>query len=86
MLFSIELKSQATQLPEGYSCALWKYLADKYENNDLVNIGDIWFKYFSLKMEEKELFDQFKARVEEVKNRLTSVLNGLVQMINKQTY
>jgi hypothetical protein len=60
----LKIKLLVKQFPVGYAYAIWKFLADKYENTDLINVGVLWALYFNVKMEELELyqFDQFRAR------------------------
>jgi hypothetical protein len=69
---TVDMREQVKLLEEGYPHAVMEYLRSKYENDDLVNIGDLWIKYLSMKMNDDELFDKYRARLEEAKSRLTS--------------
>lgn len=51
---------------EGYGYSLWKWLEEKYQSTESDSIGKLWNDFVSAKQFENELFDAYKARVDEV--------------------
>jgi hypothetical protein len=80
---TLDMREQVKLLDDGYPHAVMVYLRSIYENNDLVNIGDLWMKYFSMKMVEDELFDKYHSRLEECKSRLLAVNNKVEDDLHK---
>lgn len=51
---------------EGYGYSLWRWLEEKYQSTESDSIGKLWNDFVSAKQLENELFDAYKARVDEV--------------------
>ena len=61
---------ESDELPTGYAYAVWKWLADKYQNTEVANVAELLSQWMNLKQEAEESFDAYRARV----NKLRSLL------------
>jgi hypothetical protein len=65
----IGLKTQVDNLstiPNGYAYALWEFLEKKYQNTESDNVAELYRQWNDLKMNQKELFDDYMARVDQI--------------------
>jgi hypothetical protein len=61
---------ESDELPTGYAYAVWKWLADKYQNTEVANVAELLSQWMNLKQDAEESFDAYRARV----NKLRALL------------
>jgi hypothetical protein len=67
---SDDVRRLVQSVPSGYAHGVWKYLEVKYQGEEMANRVKLIRQIHSLEMQEGELFETFKARVDQIKRRL----------------
>jgi hypothetical protein len=62
-----ELRAQAVHVPQGCAAALWRWLEQKFQNTEEDNVFELLQQWSSLRQDEDESFDAYRARVCSVK-------------------
>ena len=58
-----ELRAQAAHIAQGWAYGLWYWLETKFQSTEEDNVGVLLSQWTSLKQEEDETFDAYRARV-----------------------
>jgi hypothetical protein len=67
-----ELRPQVeTAIASGCAYALWKWLEEKFQSTEQDSVGELLSQWVGLVMNEDELYDAFRARVDKLKSLLT---------------
>jgi len=67
-----ELAQQVAHLPRGWAYGLWKWLENKYQSTEDDNVDALLGEWSSLRQDDSETFDMYRARVNRVHTRLVS--------------
>jgi hypothetical protein len=65
-----ELKAQAAHIAQGWAYGLWHWLETKFQSTEEDSVGELLGQWSSLRQEEVESFDSYRARV----NKLHALL------------
>lgn len=66
-----ELRLLVADVPQGYAYGLWSFLEKKFRNTEQDSVLALWKELTTMKQSEEESFDEYKARVDSVKELLT---------------
>ena len=66
-----DLRALIMNIPRGYAYGIWEFLERRYRNTDVDNVWELFGRWHELRMADNELFDQYKARVDQVYELLT---------------
>ena len=58
-----ELKAQSAHIAQGWAYGLWHWLETKFQSTEEDSVGELLGKWSSLRQEEAESFDSYRARV-----------------------
>jgi transposase InsO family protein len=61
-----ELRQQAESVARGNAYGLWKWLEDKFQSTEQDSVGILLEQWISLRQEEGETFDAYRARVDKL--------------------
>jgi hypothetical protein len=62
-----ELRLLLKDVPQGYAYGLWIALEKRFLSTDLANVAEVWEQFTSLVQGPEESFEEYKARVDDVK-------------------
>ena len=66
-----ELRLLVKEVPQGYAFGIWSFLEKKYQNTEQDNVADLWERFTALEQSSDESFEEYKARVDELRSLLT---------------
>ena len=58
-----ELRTQAESVPRGFAYGLWHWLETKFQSTESDSVHELLEQWFSLRQEEDEQYDAYRARV-----------------------
>ena len=66
-----DLRAQAAHIKQGFAYGLWHWLEQKFQGTEQDRVGELFSQWTSLRQEEDESFDAYRARVDELDRELT---------------
>ena len=67
-----ELRKQADSIPRGFAYGLWHWLETKYQSTEQDSVAALIEAWVSLRQEDSESFDSYKARVDKLYSLLAA--------------
>jgi transposase InsO family protein len=77
-----ELRAQVAHVPQGWAYGLWHWLESKFQSTEEDNVGALLSQWTTLRQEEDESFDAYRARV----NRLHVLLDQAKEKPSRRMY
>lgn len=77
-----ELRPQVAHLPQGWAHGLWQWLQAKFQSTEEDSVGELLGRWTSLRQEEGESFDAYRARV----NQLRTLLEAAKEKPSSRMY
>jgi hypothetical protein len=77
-----ELRAQAAHIAQGWAYGLWHWLETKFQSTEEDSVGALLSQWTSLRQEEEESFDAYRARV----NRLDVLLEQAKEKQSRRMY
>ena len=77
-----ELRAQVAHIPQGWAYGLWHWLETKFQSTEEDNVGALLSQWTTLRQEEDESFDSYRARV----NRLHVLLDQAKEKPSRRMY
>ena len=77
-----ELRAQVAHLSSGWAYGLWHWLETKFQSTEEDSVGELLAQWTTLRQEEDELFDAYRARV----NRLRALLEQAKEKPSARMY
>ena len=71
-----ELRLLVKEVPQGYAFGIWSFLEKRFQNTEQDNVADLWERFTALEQSGEESFEDYKARVDEVKALLVHAKQG----------
>ena len=65
-----ELRAQVAHLPQGWAHGLWLWLEAKFQSTEQDSVGELLAQWTTLRQEEDETFDAYRARVNQLRTLL----------------
>ena len=65
-----ELRLLVKEVPQGYAYGIWHFLEKRFQNTEQDNVADLWERFTALEQSPEETFEEYKARVDEVRSLL----------------
>ena len=67
-----ELRPLIADIPQGYAFGIWSFLEKKYRNTEQDSVLALWREFTAMRQTEDESFEEYKARVDSMKELLTN--------------
>jgi len=77
-----ELRAQAAHIAQGWAYGLWHWLEAKFQSTEQDSVGELLEQWTSLRQQEDETFDAYRARV----NRLHALLEQAKEKPSARMY
>ena len=77
-----ELRAQVAHISQGWAYGLWHWLECKFQSTEEDNVGTLLSQWTTLRQDEDESFDAYRARV----NRLHSLLDQAKEKPSRRMY
>jgi hypothetical protein len=77
-----ELRAQVAHLAQGWAYGLWHWLETKFQSTEQDSVGDLLAQWTTLRQEDDESFDAYRARV----NRLHALLEQAKEKPSARMY
>ncbi len=67
-----DLRPLIADVPQGYAFGIWSYLEKKFRNTEQDSVLALWREFATMQQSDEESFDEYKARVDAMKELLTN--------------
>jgi hypothetical protein len=67
-----DLRPLIADVPQGYAYGIWSYLDSKFRNTEQDSVLALWRQFATMTQTEDESYDEYKARVDSMKELLTN--------------